>query len=286
MTTVAKSPAGSRADVERCVLAIWRAVLRTQDLDPTDDFFALGGTSITALSVISRVRKEFGTRVPLAVLFETPTISSLIDAVLALQIDDKGQEAMNAAVRPLVRSARDDDMDAVCMIVNHYIQTTPINFRTAPQQPDDWRADLATYVERYPWLVAELDGETVGVAYAVPWKAREAYGWCAETTVYVREGVHGQGVGRALYDPLMTCLDGQGYRTEVGVIALPNAASVALHEAVGFLHAGTLRSVGFKFDNWWDVGFWQRPARQNAPPDAIRPVAEVLPSVLDSIAMR
>ncbi len=169
-----------------------------------------------------------------------------------------------------VRFATEDDMAAVCRIVNHYIETTSINFRTAPQSPREWREDLLRHRERYPWLVAELDGEVAGLAYAGPWKERAAYAWCAETTVYVSHLHRGHSLGTALYERLLKLLEAQGFRSALAVIALPNPASVGLHEAFGFVPSGTLRAAGHKRGAWHDVGFWQRefafPADDEAPP--------------------
>lgn len=84
-----------------------------------------------------------------------------------------------------IRPATVADMPAVCDIVNHYIETSTVNFRTEPQTPQEWTQDLLHLQERYPWLVAEVDGEIAGIAYAGPWKARNAYDWTAESTVYI-----------------------------------------------------------------------------------------------------
>ena len=179
-----------------------------------------------------------------------------------------------------VRPARAADMPAFAAIVNYFIETATVNFRIQPQRPDEWRDDWKLVRERYPWLVAADGGEIVGLTYAGPWKAREAYGWSAESTVYVANGQHRRGIGRLLYDQLLATLDAQGYRSTIGVIAQPNSASVALHEACGFRHAGTLASVGFKGGRWVDVGFWQRmsardPGKPGSPASAILPVRDV-----------
>ena len=175
-----------------------------------------------------------------------------------------------------LREAREGDMPAFATMVNYFIETTTYNFRTQPQTAPEWQDDWKLLHERYPWLVATMDDELVGLAYAGPWKARNAYDWCAESTVYVANGQHGKGIGRALYRALLGILDAQGYRTTIGVIGLPNAASVALHEACGFRHTGTLKSVGYKMDRWCDIGFYQRyAANSTAPPGPILPVSAV-----------
>jgi phosphinothricin acetyltransferase len=172
-----------------------------------------------------------------------------------------------------VRLAREGDFRAVCEIVNHYIRTTTINFRTEDQSPADWVATWQDGRDRYPWLVAERDGEIAGLAYAGAWNARAAYGWTAEVTGYVAPGLRRDGVGRALYATLLGTLDAQGYRTALAVIALPNAASAGFHESFGFVPAGVLRNVGHKLGRWCDVGLWQRHAPD--PPAAATPVLSV-----------
>lgn len=180
----------------------------------------------------------------------------------------------DGAVR--VRPATGDDMPAICDIINHFIHASWVNFRTRPQTPEEWRSSWEHTRERYPWLVATARDRVIGVAYAGAYKPREAYNWCAEVTVYVAADLRRRGVGRALYGRLLPILEAQGYRSLVAVIALPNPASVALHEAFGFEHVGTLQRVGFKLGEWHDTGFWQRMLPGgNAAPAAIRRVAEV-----------
>jgi phosphinothricin acetyltransferase len=168
-------------------------------------------------------------------------------------------------------------MPAFAAIVNYFIETTAVNFRTQPQSAEEWRDDWKSLSDRYPWVVAADGTGVMGIAYAGPWKARNAYDWSAESTVYVANGQHRRGIGRLLYDRLLPTLDAQGYRTTIGVIAQPNEASVALHESCGFRHAGTLKAVGFKYGQWRDVGFWQRlaPGHPGRPPGVILPVAAV-----------
>lgn len=109
----------------------------------------------------------------------------------------------------------------------------------------------------HPWLVAERDGRVVGFAYAGPHRARAAYRWAAEVSVYVDAGARGGGAGRALYRDLLDLLRRQGLRCALAGIALPNPPSVGFHEALGFLPAGVLRAVGWKAGAWRDVGWWQ-----------------------------
>ena len=176
-----------------------------------------------------------------------------------------------------IRSANEADLEQFAEIVNHYIETTAINFHDRPQSEEDWEATWEVLHERYPFLVSDEDGVLTGIAYASPWKLRSAYDWTCEVTVYVRAGHERKGIGRALSERMLELLDAQGYRAIVAVIALPNAPSVALHESLGFEHAGTLKRLGYKRDQWRDVSFWQRlRGDPDVPPQPIRPVSEIL----------
>ena len=175
-----------------------------------------------------------------------------------------------------IRLAEEADLEQFAEIVNHYIETTVINFHDRPQSDEDWEDNWRVLHDRYPFLVAEKDGVVGGIAYATPWKLRGAYDWTCEVTVYVRAGHERQGLGRALSERMLEILDAQGYRAVVAVIALPNEASVALHRMLGFDHAGTLTSLGFKHDEWRDVSFWERVTGDpSTPPGEIKPVSEV-----------
>jgi phosphinothricin acetyltransferase len=110
---------------------------------------------------------------------------------------------------------------------------------------------------RFPWLVAEEGNVIVGYAYAAPWKARSAYRFSVETTVYVAPNYLGRGIGTALYRELLDALRKLDVHCAVGGIALPNAASIALHENLGFKNIGQFVEIGRKFDRWIDVGYWE-----------------------------
>jgi phosphinothricin acetyltransferase len=108
-----------------------------------------------------------------------------------------------------------------------------------------------------PWLVAELDGVVVGYSYANRWKARSAYRFSVETTIYLKPGCEGRGIGKQLYATLLDNLKSRRVHAVIGGAALPNPASVALHESLGFERVGTFRQVGFKHGRWVDVAYWQ-----------------------------
>ena len=156
-----------------------------------------------------------------------------------------------------IRQARAADLVAVCRIVNHYIASSTVNFRTEPQTPAEWEARWRELRERYPWYVAEQCGTVTGVAYATPWSPRGAYAWTAESVVYVAPDRHGQGGGSALYRRLLGTRRGQGYRSVLACVAGGNPGGTALHRDLGFAEAGTFRAVGHKFGAWHDVSYWQ-----------------------------
>jgi acyl-coenzyme A synthetase/AMP-(fatty) acid ligase/L-amino acid N-acyltransferase YncA/acyl carrier protein len=260
---------GDEPDAFACRIAdIWRSELHVDTIDLDADLFALGGTSLTAVSIVARVRRELNVALPLAALFEMPTMRGLTTAVRELR-----GEAGRALGEVIVTDVDEHDLAEICGLVNHYIEHTRLNFRTEPQTPEEWQRDWTRTRSRYPWLAARVDGSLVGVAYAGSWKGRAAYDWCAEVSVYVAHDARRAGVGRALYRRLLADVDRQGYRTQVAAITLPNAASVALHEACGFHHAGTLNGVGHKHGEWVDVGFWQRGAPDRTT--AASPIAAV-----------
>jgi L-amino acid N-acyltransferase YncA len=127
------------------------------------------------------------------------------------------------------------------------------------EAPDaaEMRRRIEATSERYPWLVDERDGAVAGYAYGTVHRTRRAYRWVVEVTVYVDPRRQRSGVGRQLYEALLPLLARQRLQVAVAGITLPNDASVALHEAVGFQPVGIYRDFGYKFGAWHDVGWWQ-----------------------------
>ncbi|MEO1130979.1 MAG: N-acetyltransferase family protein [Planctomycetota bacterium] len=158
----------------------------------------------------------------------------------------------------LIRPTAHDDFDAIAAMTNHFIRETSIHFGYEEMTPDECREPWLRDRERFPWLTAEIDGVFAGCAKAGVWRGRKAYENTAETAVYVEPSMHRRGVGRALYGALLEELRTRGFHVAVGGITLPNDASVALHEAMGYRSVGTFEEVGWKFGTWWSVGFWSR----------------------------
>lgn len=158
-----------------------------------------------------------------------------------------------------IRLAREDDAAAIAAIYAPEVLETAITFEIDPPTPEEMRRRIAETTERYPWLVSERDGAVEGYAYAGAHRTRAAYRWAVDVSVYLHRGARGRGVGRALYTVLLDMVTRQGFTMAHGGITLPNAASVGLHESMGFEHVGTYRGVGFKLGEWRDVGWWSRP---------------------------
>ncbi len=158
-----------------------------------------------------------------------------------------------------IRSARPSDAETVQAIYAPIVETTAISFEDVPPSATEMAQRIeSTSRQGYPYLVAERNGEVIAYAYAGPHRARAAYRSSVDVTIYVAEDARGGGVGRTLYTELLTSLRRAEFHAAFAGIALPNPGSIALHEAVGFTHLGTYREVGFKFDRWHDVGWWQR----------------------------
>lgn len=170
-----------------------------------------------------------------------------------------------------IRAATSDDAAAISSIYAPYVTGSSVSFEAEAPEPAEMRARMEAQAHLYPWLAAEEDGKLLGYAYAAPFRTRFAYRFTVETTVYLREGAQGRGLGKAVYGPLLDLLERQGFTQAIAAIALPNAASVALHERLGFRHAGTYGRVGFKLGEWWDVGLWQR-ALAAAPAEPKEPL--------------
>jgi phosphinothricin acetyltransferase len=159
----------------------------------------------------------------------------------------------------LIRLAAEKDAAALAAIYRPYVEGSRISFEeVAPDSAEMGRRIAGETPGYHPWLVAEEDGQLLGYAASSPFRARAAYRWIVETGIYLAEQAKGRGLGRALLAPLVDLLERQGYVAAIGAIALPNQASVALHEKLGFIHTGTYRGVGFKAGEWLDVGLWQK----------------------------
>lgn len=158
-----------------------------------------------------------------------------------------------------VRGATPDDVDSMLAIYAPIVARTAISFELVTPGIDEFTQRVLAAGERGdPWFVLEIDGVVAGYAYASLFRARPAYSATRETTVYVSPDHHGRGVGTELLAAVLADLAPRGVHEVVAGIVLPNEASIALHERLGFQPVGVFPRVGFKFEQWHDLGFWQR----------------------------
>jgi L-amino acid N-acyltransferase YncA len=167
-----------------------------------------------------------------------------------------------------IRDARPERDAAACAaIYAPYVRDTPISLEEQPPSASELADRIRKTTETHPWLVAEDDADLLGYAYATRHRERASYRWATDVTVYISRDHHRKGVGRGLYHALFDRLAQQGFRIACAGITLPNAASVGLHESLGFEAVGTYRRIGWKFGAWHDVGWWQLQLEaDDAPP--------------------
>ncbi|MBD2339961.1 N-acetyltransferase [Calothrix sp. FACHB-156] len=156
-----------------------------------------------------------------------------------------------------IRLANEQDASPMLAIYAPIVRETTISFELEPPSETEFQQRIQNYQQQMPWLVCEIHGEIVGYAYASPYRTRAAYQWSVESSVYVSENHRRQGIAKALYMALLKLLQLQGFYNVVAAIALPNPASIAVHEAVGFVPVGVFPKIGFKFGKWHDIGYWQ-----------------------------
>lgn len=159
----------------------------------------------------------------------------------------------------MVRDATPSDASSICEIYNHYVLHTHSTFEMDPISEQEM-AKRVSHVQnelKLPWLIFEMKDQIMGYAYATQWKPRKAYARTVESTVYLSPDSFGKGIGSIIYRELLDQLVALDYHSILGGIALPNDASIGLHEKLGFVKVGQLKEVGFKMNRWVDVGYWE-----------------------------
>ncbi len=186
------------------------------------------------------------------------------DISILLEMTNERQASAGTEMNA-IRVATEADAEAIAAIYAPYVLETPISFDEKPPSADEMRPRVASIQETYPFLVFD-DGQGVsGYAYGSMHRAKPAYRWSVETTVYTARHLHRRGIGKALYTRLLDILTRQGFHAAFAGIVPPNEASVRLHEAVGFVYIGTFPEVGFKLGRFHDLGWWRRPLAEGAP---------------------
>jgi L-amino acid N-acyltransferase YncA len=168
------------------------------------------------------------------------------------------------------------DAAACAAIYAPYVEASATSFEERPPCAEEMAARIERSAKTHAWLVAEEEDEAIGYAYACPHRERPAYRWAADVSVYVAEAQRGRGVGRSLYEALFECLRRQRIQVACAGITLPNEASVALHEGLGFVAAGVFRRIGWKAGAWRHVGWWQLdlfPPSSEPPAEPLAPGA-------------
>jgi phosphinothricin acetyltransferase len=165
-------------------------------------------------------------------------------------------------IRPAVAS------DAVghLAIYGPIVENTSISFELTPPTEDEIAARIISSNKKHRWLTADAEGIIAGYAYGNTHRARAAYDYSVEVSVFVHTDFRGQGLGRKLYRQLFDELSALGYYNAFAGVTLPNDASIALHESVGFQHIGTFPNIGFKFGTWCDTGWFHKQLKDGVPP--------------------
>jgi L-amino acid N-acyltransferase YncA len=160
----------------------------------------------------------------------------------------------------MIRSVRESDAEALCNIYNRYIETTSITFEEIPLQEDEMISRINNVTKNYPWLVYEENERVLGYTYGSRWKERAAYRHSVELAIYLDSDNVGKGIGSLLIGKLLgelRALKDMSIHAVIYGVALPNPASEALCEKFGFNKIAHLREVGYKFEKWVDVGYWE-----------------------------
>ncbi len=176
----------------------------------------------------------------------------------------------------MIRLACAADAAALLDIYAPYVTNTAVTFEYEPPSEAEFRRRVTDTLKLFPYLVFEEDGAVLGYAYASRFKARAAYDWAVETTVYVRQGSEGRGIGRALYTRLEELLARQNVTNLNACITFPNPPSVAFHESMGYKAAARFTMCGYKLGRWWDM-IWMEKfiAEHKSPPDPFVPFPDL-----------
>lgn len=181
------------------------------------------------------------------------------------------------AVKQPVRLATSNDAQGVLDIYAPYCLKSPSTFEIQAPTREEIRNRIEKTLTRFPYLIYEQDGQPIAYAYAGQHMERAAYRFSANVSVYVKEGWHGTGKGKSLYNVLLPLLRKQGFCNAFAGITMPNAGSEALHKSMGFVQTGLYKNIGYKFEKWHDVSWWQLQLRPFVPrPDEIIPINEML----------
>lgn len=157
-----------------------------------------------------------------------------------------------------LRVASPEDGAVLSEIYAYYVDTSAISYEYVAPTAAEFSERISHKLEKYPFIVAELDGVPVGYAYASEYRERAAYDWCVELSVYVSRHCTSRGVGTALYTALPELLRLQNVVSAYSAITIPNDASIALHEKMGFSFVGKFHASGYKMGKWWELCWYEK----------------------------
>ena len=157
----------------------------------------------------------------------------------------------------MIRPAKPSDASAIAEIYNYYVLNSIATFEEEMVDEDEMKKRILSVTSKLPWMVFERGEEVIGYAYAGQWNSRSAYNQTAEITIYLKNGETRGGLGTLLYSELISRLKSMSYHVIIGGISLPNESSIRLHEKFGLEKVAHFKEVGFKFEKWIDVGYWE-----------------------------
>lgn len=174
-----------------------------------------------------------------------------------------------------IKLATESDVEGILAIYAPFVRDTAVSFETVVPSLESFRTRFNEIRETYPWLVAEVDGAIAGYAYASPHRSRSAYRWSTDVAVYVDPKYHRKNIGRSLYIRLFEILRQQGFYNAFAGIALPNPASIRLHEALEFTKVGVYKNVGYKLSKWHNVAWYQLELKAGGVPGEPTPITKM-----------
>lgn len=174
-------------------------------------------------------------------------------------------------MKQTIRLSIEDDAEEIQTIYAPYVCQSVVSFEFDPPTIDEMSHRIKNDHPQHPWVVCEYEGRILGYAYAGPHRTRDAYRWSVDSSAYVREEYHRNGIARGLYTSLFEILRLQGFYNVFAGITLPNPASIGFHESMGFEPIGVYENVGFKDGDWHDVKWWhkQLQTHPSSPPSPL-----------------
>ena len=157
----------------------------------------------------------------------------------------------------IIRPAKLDDAEQIVAIYNHYVKDTIVTFDTDLKSSFEFRNEMMEVIKKCPYYVAEKEGQILGYAMATDWKSRCSYKYSVESSIYMDPSHKGKGIGYKLYFKLLKELKNTEIHAVIAGISLPNVVSVELHQKMGFEKIAHFKEVGYKFNRWIDVGYWE-----------------------------